>query len=640
MTVRNLDALLRPASIAVIGASTRERSVGDVLTRNLVQGGFKGPISVVHPRESSIQGLPTYKDVASLPAAPDLAVIATPAESVPELIAELGSRGTRAAVVITAGFGEGAENNGEGQRLRQAALDAAKPHLLRILGPNCLGLLVPGIGLNASFAHLKPEPGGLAFVTQSGAIVTAVIDWAAPRGIGFSHLISLGDMSDVDFGDLLDYLASDRETRAILLYIEAVTSPRKFMSAARAAARLKPVIAIKAGRFAAAARAAASHTGALAGVDAVYDAAFRRAGILRVADTVELFDAVETLARVRRVEGERLAILTNGGGTGVLATDALIAAGGNLPPLSAETQAKLDGVLPPTWSHGNPVDIIGDADGPRYRDALDILLADPEFDAVLVLNVPTAVTSSTEAAEAVVEAVAARRSVKPVLVGWVGQAAAVEGRRFLRKSGLPAFQTPDEAARGFMHLVQYRRRRALLMETPPSIPVQFEPDGDTVRGIIDAALNDGREWLGEPEAKAALAAYGVPTVATESVPSPQAARQAAQRILAGGSEGIVLKTCRRTSRTRRTSRASRSTLARPRMSKRPPNACWSACGQSDPRPGSTALRSRRWSGAAAPTRRSWAWSRMPSSARCCCSAAAGPGSRSPMTRRWPCRRST
>src|SRR5690606_20915029 len=288
---------------------------------------------------------------------------ARPPPPVPELIAALGARGARAAVVITAGFGEGADVDGgaaEGRRLQQAMLDAARPHLLRIVGPNCLGILVPGAGVNASFAHLQPTAGGIAFVAQSGAMVTAVIDWAAPRGIGFSHLVSLGDMPDVDFGDMLDWLARDADTNAILLYVEAVTHTRKFISAARAAPRVKPVIAVKAGRFLAAARGATCRAGALAGLDHVYDAAFRRAGILRVFGMAELFDAVETLARVRKLSGERLAILTNGGGIGVLATDALIAAGGTLPDLPAETMRRLDTVLPPTWSHGNPVDIIGD----------------------------------------------------------------------------------------------------------------------------------------------------------------------------------------------------------------------------------------------------------------------------------------
>ncbi|MFN4088833.1 MAG: CoA-binding protein, partial [Alphaproteobacteria bacterium] len=429
MTVRNLDAVFRPRSIAVIGAGTRDRSVGAVLARNLAAAGFPGPIHAVHPREAMVQGLTACPSVAALPVVPDLAVIATPPDTVPGLIAELGAKGTRAVIVITAGFGETSD---EGHGLRQAALDAARPHLLRIVGPNCLGVLVPGSGLDASFAHIRPQPGGVAFVAQSGAMVTSILDWAVPRGIGFSHLVSLGDMLDVDFGDMLDWLATDPKTTAILLYIEAITHSRKFMSAARAAARVKPVIAIKAGRFAEGARAASSHTGALAGIDAVYDAAFARAGILRVRDIEELFDAVETLARAGDVPGARLGIMTNGGGMGVLATDALIGAGGSLPDLAPETVTRLDAVLPPTWSRANPVDIIGDATGERYGAALDALLDDPGLDALLVLNCPTAVASSEEAAQAVVDTLAARggRGRKPlVLTSWVGEFAAAAGRR-------------------------------------------------------------------------------------------------------------------------------------------------------------------------------------------------------------------
>ena len=373
-------------------------------------------------------------DVASLPAVPDLAVICTPPETVPGLVGELGARGCRAAVVVTAGFGELGE--GRGKELERAMLEAARPHLLRIVGPNCLGIMVPGIGLNATFAHVTPPAGDLAFVTQSGAMATAIVDWAAPRKIGFSHLVSLGDMSDVDFGDMLDFLASDPHTRAILLYIEAVTQARKFMSAARAAARLKPVVVIKAGRHAEAARAAASHTGALAGSDAVYDAAFRRAGMLRVYDIDELFDAVATLAAPPAHGGDRLAILTNGGGLGVLATDALIDAGGHLAALDPATRARLDTVLPRTWSKDNPVDIIGDADGARYRASLEALMGARDVDAVLVLNCPTAIASSVEAAEAVVAT--AKGARLPVFAAWLGGTpTALEARARFRRRAHP-----------------------------------------------------------------------------------------------------------------------------------------------------------------------------------------------------------
>src|ERR1700756_1545972 len=336
-----------------------------------------------------------HPNIASLPRATDLAVIVTPPETVPSLISELGGRGTRSAVIITAGFSELGES---GHALQQAALDAAKPHLLRIIGPNCIGIMVPPLGLDATFSHLAAPAGEIAFLSQSGAMITAMLDWAVPRSIGFSHVVSLGDMADVDFGDMLDYLAADPHTRAILLYVEGITHGRKFMSAARAASRIKPVLVLKAGRSNAGARAATSHTGGLAGPDAVDDAAFRRAGMLRAGTMAELFDAAETLALTRKQVGERLAILTNGGGAGVLATDALIAAGGQLAVLKKETIADMNRALPATWSHGNPVDIIGDASGKRYAESLATLLRDPEVDAILVLNCPTALAQAEDAA--------------------------------------------------------------------------------------------------------------------------------------------------------------------------------------------------------------------------------------------------
>ena len=358
MTIRNLDKLFKPQSIALIGASKRPGSVGAVLAKNLFGGSFDGPVMPVNPKHRSIQGVLTHQTIDSLPLIPDLAVIATPPQTVPGIIGELGAKGTKAAVVITAGLSESGE---DGRSLRQAMLEAARPHLLRVVGPNCLGTLVPGIGLNASFAHLSPKSGKLAFVAQSGAVVTSVLDWATSRGVGFSHLVALGDMSDVDFGDMLDYLANDPGTSAILMYIEAITNARKFMSAGRAAARMKPVVVVKAGRHPEGARAAASHTGALAGADDVYDTAFRRAGMLRVIQLEELFDAVQTLSMVKPPKGDRIAIVTNGGGVGVMATDALMDHGGELAKLRPETIAGLDQHLPPTWSKTNPVDIIGDA---------------------------------------------------------------------------------------------------------------------------------------------------------------------------------------------------------------------------------------------------------------------------------------
>jgi len=490
MTIRNLDALFKPKSIALVGASDKPGSIGAILAENLLTAGFQGKVIPINPGHEQILGLKTYPDAASLPQTVDLGVICTPADAVPGIVDALAARGARGVVVITAGFGEGRDARGIA---RQSALtDAARSGQVRVIGPNCLGILVPGIGLNASFAHRVPRRGNLAFVAQSGAIVTSVLDWADARGIGFSHLLSLGDMVDVDFGDTLNYLAGDAATRAILLYIESIKDARKFMSAARAASRMKPVIVVKAGRHAEGARAVASHTGALAGADAVYDAAFERAGILRVCSLEELFDAVETLALAKPPQGDRLAILTNGGGIGILATDALIDQGGRLAELSEETIAELDKVLPPTWSHANPVDIIGDATGRRYADALAALNKDPGVDGILTLNCPTAVTSSEEAAKAVVARVSSRRQ-PALLTSWVGDGAAKKARDLFAQHRVPTYDTPEQAVRAFMYLVRYRRNQDLLMQTPPSIPVDFQPETKNARRIIAGVIDAGRQ---------------------------------------------------------------------------------------------------------------------------------------------------
>lgn len=489
MTVRNLDALFKPNSVALIGASDRAGSMGAVLLRNLRDAHFAGAISLVNPKYGSLNGERCYRDIGELPSAPDLAVICTPPHAVPGIVTALAERGTRAAVVITAGLSAQAE--GGVLSLRQQMLNAAKPHLLRIVGPNCLGVQVPAQQLNASFSHLAAQHGSLAFVTQSGAMLTTVLDWAQPRGIGFSHVVSLGDMADVDIGDMLDYLTADAATSAILLYVEAITNPRKFMSAARAAARIKPIVAIKAGRSEAGVRAAASHTGMLAGSDAIYEAAFRRAGILRVIDMQELFAAAETLALSKPLHGERVAILTNGGGPGVLAADALVMQarpgdhGGTLASLSPPSIEQLNAVLSATWSHGNPVDIIGDAPPQRYRAALDILLADEALDALLVLNCPTAITSSEASATAVAEVL--RNANKPVFTCWLGDATAQGARRQLRAAGIPTYETPELAVQGIMHRVRYHRNQALLQELPASVTTLLEPRSELVANAIQRA---------------------------------------------------------------------------------------------------------------------------------------------------------
>jgi acetyltransferase len=392
-------------------------------------------------------------------------------------------------------------------------LDASRPHLLRILGPNCVGLLVPERRINASFAHTFASAGQLAFVSQSGGLTTAVLDWARSRGIGFSHFVSLGDAADVDFGDVLDYLASDPATRAILLYIESIRGARKFMSAARAAARNKPVLVVKAGRVAEGARAAASHTGALAGSDAVYDAAIRRAGMLRVDSVLELFDAVETLGRARSVGGDRLAIMTNGGGPGVMATDALVLGGGKLAALSAETTKRLDQLLPSTWSHGNPVDIIGDAPPQRYAAALDVLLNEPAADVVLFMHVPSAIAPAVEIARACAPACAPTSGRARVLSCWLGGDGLDEARHVFEAAGIPTYATPERAVAAFLQLVNYRRNQESLMQIP-SATRAATPDIVAARAVIHEALTQGRELLSEPEAKRVLSAYGIPVVQT------------------------------------------------------------------------------------------------------------------------------
>lgn len=525
MTTRNLSYLLEPRSVAVIGASNREHSVGAKVFANVIAGGFRGAVFAVNPRHPRIDGHRSYPNVASLPEVPDLAIICTRASTVPGLIAELGEKGTRAAVVLSAGL----EAPGpDGRSLTAAMLAAAKPKLLRILGPNCVGMLLPHIGLNASFAHTDALPGDLAFVTQSGALTTAMLDWARGMQIGFSHFISLGNGADVDFGDLLDYLTADPKTRAILLYAESVTSARKFMSAARAASRNKPVIIVKAGRVPEGAQAATSHTGALAGADDVYDAAIRRAGMLRVRTTRQLFDAAETLARMKPLRGERLAIVSNGGGPAVLAVDALVEGGGVLATLSDETINRLNALLPANWSRGNPIDIIGDAPQERYAAALDVVLADPGVDAALLVHAPTAIVDPLLIAQHCLPVI--RRATRPVLTCWMGGPAVKEAEALCASAAVPAYATPEEAVDAFLQVVRFRRNQQQLMEVPPSVPDSFKPDTRAAREIIEAALDSGQSWLTESDAKRLLVAYGIPVVETRVVRGTSELKQAAREL--------------------------------------------------------------------------------------------------------------
>lgn len=527
MTIRNLDALFEPRTIALIGASNSPGSVGQVLARNLLGGGYEGSVFPVNPHEADICGIRCYARIADLPLVPDLAVVATPPATLPDIIAELGARGCRAAVVITAGFDPA---------LRDKMLAAGRPHVMRIVGPNCLGFLSPVSGINASFAHLTPQRGRLAFLTQSGAIATSMIDWAVGRNIGFSHIVSLGDMSDIDFGDLLDFLALDADTGAILIYAEGITQARKFLSAGRIASRAKPVIVVKGGRSRSGAAAAASHTGALAGADAVYDAVFRRAGMLRVDTLRNLFDAAETLASDLRVADDRLTILTNGGGLGVLAADALEAGGGQLGRLDAETIDRLDRVLPASWSRANPIDILGDAHGDRYEKALEVLAAANGNGAILVMNCPTGVADSLDAARAAVRMHEAHRQ-RPLLACWMGEATTSAPRSLLAAAGIPSYETPDEAVSGFLQLSEFSRNQRALYETPSAPVDTLPPRKPEANSIIARVIAEERTLLTEPEAKCVLAAYNIPVVETRTVATPQEAALAADAI--GGQ--IVLK---------------------------------------------------------------------------------------------------
>lgn len=525
MSILNLDKIFKPQRIAVIGASNNPGSVGYTVLKNLVSSGFPGVVYPVNPRYEAVQGIHAYPNVKDLPRTPDLAIICTPAPTVPDLVQQCGEAGILGLIIISAGFKETGE---EGRKLEaRIKEEAQKSPGLRIIGPNCLGIIVPSLRLNASFAAAIPPDGHVAFISQSGALCTSVLDWAIEEGIGFSYFVSIGNMVDVNFGDLIDYFGQDERTRSIILYVESITAARQFMSAARAFARTKPIVVYKAGRFAESARAASSHTGAMAGEDAVYDAAFRRAGAVRVYEISDIFDTAELLARVRPPLGARLAIVTNAGGPGVMATDALIARRGQLAELAPETLERLNQVLPPVWSHGNPVDLLGDASPERYAKAVEIVLGDPNVDAVLVILTPQAMTHPTGTAQAVAEV--ARRVRKPILAAWMGGASVQEGIKILNHAGIPTYLTPDQAVQAFMHLVDYGRNLDLLYQTPREIPVEFALDRKQIRETFLPRFATAKT-LGESEAKELLAAYGIPVTMPELARTEEEAVAVAQRL--------------------------------------------------------------------------------------------------------------
>jgi acetyltransferase len=526
VSLHELDRIFDPRDIAIVGASDAPDNVGAAVLRNLAQAGFQGSLHPVHPGHTSVLGRPSYPRVAALPRPADLAVICTPASTVPGIVTECGEAGVGGVVVISAGFREAGE---EGRR-REAQLAEAVRRFpgLRMIGPNTVGVVVPAHRLNASFAVGLPPAGGVAFLSQSGAICSAVLDWAIEEEVGFSHVVSLGNAVDVGFADLIDYLAADARVRAILLYVESIQTARPFMSAARAFTRTRPILAYKAGRFTESARAAASHTGAMAAEDAVFEAAFRRAGIVRVSELEDLFDCAEVLARGRLPGGASLAIVGNAGGPGVMATDELIGRRGRLARLAPATLASLDAVLPPQWSRGNPVDLLGDATPDRYAKAASLVLEDADVDGMLVILSPQQMTRATGAARSLAEAAATTR--KPVLAAWLGGASVREGIAVLNHAGIPTFRTPEKAVRAFSYLVDYARRRDILYETPRDLPLSFALNRGDIRERLRAYMGRGGDLLSEAETKELLAAYGIPVTTPRAARTPEEAVEAAQAI--------------------------------------------------------------------------------------------------------------
>ncbi|MDB5655543.1 MAG: GCN5-related N-acetyltransferase, partial [Tardiphaga sp.] len=537
MSTYRLTNLLAPRSVALVGGSPRPGSVGQVVLRNILDAQFKGELGVVNPHHREISGVATVRRLADLSFVPELIVITAPVAAIPGIVEEAGRLGVAGALMISAGLGEGKGS------LAEAVDAAARRHGMRLIGPQSIGVMMPNAALNASFAAHMPRPGNLALISQSGAIAAGMVGWAAQRSVGFSGIVSIGDQLDVDIADLLDYFALDGKTRAILLYIESINDARKFMSAARAAARIKPVMVVKSGRLLQGVVEAATHTGALAGSDAVYDAAFRRAGVLRVSDLRELFDCAETLGRISSPAGKRLAVLTNGDGIGILAIDRLRQLGGTPAVMSPTAHAQLDAVLPRSWSSTGPINIVGDANAERYVAALEILLADPGNDAILVMNVETAIASAEDIANAVTRVVkkyvdSHRGFAKPVLAVWVGGAPKILA--LLSAAGLPNYPTGGDAVRGFMHLVQHRELVEALAQVPPALPESFVPDIATARAIVAGALAEDRRWLDPVEVRRLLQAYQIPMIATFVAADVEQAVHHAASILAQGAT-VVLK---------------------------------------------------------------------------------------------------
>jgi acetyltransferase len=538
-----LDCIFRPRSVAVIGASEREGSVGRTLLWNLIRSPFGGTVFPVNPQRHSILGIKSYRDIASVPEVVDLVIIATPAATVPQVIRECVAAGVKGAIIISAGFKEIGE---QGAALEKEVLAEARRGGMRIIGPNCLGLMNPLAGLNATFAGTSARSGNVAFISQSGALCTSILDWSLGENVGFSAFVSIGSMLDVGWGDLIEYLGDDPHTHSIVLYMESIGDAHAFLSAAREVAMDKPIIVLKVGHTEAAAKAAASHTGALTGSDEVLNAAFRRCGVLRVHTISDLFDMAETLAKQPRPKGNRLSIVTNAGGPGAIATDALISGGGTLSELAPETIQKLNQFLPAQWSHHNPIDILGDASSDRYAQTLEVVADDPNSDAMLVILTPQAMTNPTQTAE---KLKSYSKLGKPILSSWMGGAEIAAGTEILNQANIPTFPYPDTAVRLFNYMWRYTYNLKGIYETP-SLPVDSDlhaPDRQLAERILAQATKSDRYLLTEYESKKLLAAYGIPTVPTEIATSDLEAVEIADRfgypvVLKLHSEKITHKT--------------------------------------------------------------------------------------------------
>jgi len=520
-----LNKLFEPQSVAIVGASDRESSVGAQVLRNIREGGFQGEIYPVNPKHDTIQGLKAHASISDIDHPIDLVVIAIPAPAIPKVIRECAEHGIGAAVVLSAGF---AEIGRRGQALQSEIVDVARTFDVRLVGPNCLGIIRPRVGLNATFAKSSVKPGQVALVAQSGAFCTALLDWADSNGFGYSAVASLGATADVGFGDVLDFLAVDPETKSILLYVEGISDARSFMSGLRVAARLKPVIVVKSGRNESGTRAAVSHTGALVGGDKVFDAAIQRAGAVRVQTVNQLFAAAQTLASGTRVEGPRLAILTNGGGPGVMAADRASDLQVPLAELAPKSIEQLGRVLPAHWSQSDPVDILGDADSERYRAATEIVLADKNVDGLLVLLTPQAMTDPTACAEGVIAA--AGKADKPVLACWMGENLVRKGRQRFAEAGIPHFSSPEGGVDAFGYLACYRRNQKALLQAPTPLSKHREPDVEGARLIIEHAMGERRYTLSNAEAKAVLKAFHIPASPSINVSSAAEALIAAEGV--------------------------------------------------------------------------------------------------------------